>query len=201
MPRVIDNIRKLAGMITIASPLIAGMGWGVDGLARAAEGPLQFTLTAVVEAPITDGVKHLLILSGHGTFTPGSVNGGGGYTYLDAATKVPKTILSTGIWKATEVLRWAPAEEGATYGRIHPGVLDLRVDLIPEQGPVIHGATLRINCNVGVAGIKNKDPDTGEPLAEGFWLTIPATTSFGPTTAVGPFVPRDPILGITDIGE
>ena len=201
MPRVIDNIRKLAVMITIASPLIAVMGWGVDGVARAAEGQLRFTLVAVSEAPITNGVKHLLLLSGHGTFTPGSVNGGGSYLYVDNATKVPKTILSNGTWKATEVLSWTPAEEGATYGSTHPGFLDLRVDLIPKQGPVIHGATLRINCRVGLAGIKPKDPDTGETLAEGFWLTIPATTSFGPTTAVGTFVPRNPILGITDIGE
>ena len=140
MPRVIDNIRKLAVMITIASPLIAVMGWGVDGLARAAEGQLRFTLVAVSEAPITNGVKHLLLLSGHGTFTPGSVNGGGGYLYVDNATKVPKTILSNGTWKATEVLSWTPAEEGATYGSTHPGFLDLRVDLIPKQGPVIHGA-------------------------------------------------------------
>ena len=78
-------------------------------------------------------------------------------------------------------------------------VLDLRIDLMPEQGPVIKGATLRINCNVGLAGIKNKDADTGEDLAEGFWLTIPATASFGPTSSVGQFVPKDPILGITEI--
>ena len=86
------------------------------------------------------------------------------------ATEIPKTILSIGTWEATKVLRWTPAEDGATYGKTHPGVLDLQIDIIPDQGPVIKGATLRINCNVGFAGIKNKDPDTGEPLAEGFWL-------------------------------
>jgi hypothetical protein len=64
---------------------------------------------------------------------------------------------------------------------------------------VIEGATLRINCNVGFAGIKNNDPDTGEPLAEGYWLTVPG--AFGPTDAVGQFAPKDPILGLTSIGE
>ena len=88
---------------------------------------------------------------------------------------------------------------GAKYGQVRPGTVDLRVDLFPERGPVVKGASLRINCNVGLAGIKNNDPDTGETLAEGFWLTLPATATFGPTGAVGPFVPRDPILGITEI--
>jgi hypothetical protein len=201
MSRIAQKIYQRAGAPAIAALLIAGMAWGDSSLARAAEDQLNFTLVAVDEAPAIDGVQPLLILSGAGTFTPGSVNGGGGYTYVDAATEVPKTILSTGTWKATKVLRWTPAEGGATYGRVYPGVLDLQVDLIPEEGAAIQGATLRINCNVGLAGITNKDPDTGEPLAEGFWLTIPAATAFGSTTAVGQFVPKDPILGVTEIAR
>ena len=196
---VIDKIRNRVGTFAIVVLLIAGMVSGFNSFARAAEGQLNFILVAVDVAPDIDGVKPILILSGHGTFTSGSVNGGGRYTYADGATEIPKTILSTGTWKATEVLRWTPSEGGATYGQVRPGTLDMRVDLMPEQGPMIKGATLRINCNVGLAGIKNKDPDTGETLAEGFWLTIPATATFGPTTAVGQFVPKDPILGVTEI--
>ena len=199
MPRFMEKICKRAGTSAIAALLIAGMAWGGSSLARAAEGHLHFMLVAVDVAPDTNGVKPLLVLSGNGSFTSGWVKGGGSYTYADVATEIPKTILSTGTWKATEVLKWTPSEGGATYGRIRPGVLDLRIDLMPEQGPVIKGATLRINCNVGLAGIKNKDADTGEDLAEGFWLTIPATASFGPTSSVGQFVPKDPILGITEI--
>ena len=199
MPRFMEKICERAGTSAIAALLIAGMAWGGSSLARAAEGHLHFRLVAVDVAPDTDGVKPLLVLSGNGSFTSGWVKGGGSYTYADVATEIPKTILSTGTWKATEVLKWTPSEGGATYGRIRPGVLDLRIDLMPEQGPVIKGATLRINCNVGLAGIKNKDADTGEDLAEGFWLTIPATASFGPTSSVGQFVPKDPILGITEI--
>ncbi len=196
---VIDNIRSRVGAVAIVVLLSASMVSGPTSFAGAAEGHLHFMLVAVDVAPDTDGVKPLLVLSGNGSFTSGWVKGGGSYTYADVATEIPKTILSTGTWKATEVLKWTPSEGGATYGRIRPGVLDLRIDLMPEQGPVIKGATLRINCNVGLAGIKNKDADTGEDLAEGFWLTIPATASFGPTSSVGQFVPRDPILGITEI--
>ncbi len=196
---VIDEIRKRVRTFAIVVLLVAGMVSGFNSFARAAEGQLNFILVAVDVAPDTDGVKPILILSGHGTFTSGSVNGGGRYTYADGATEIPKTILSTGTWKATEVLRWTPSEGGATYGQVRPGTVDMRVDLMPEQGPAIKGATLRINCNVGLAGIQNKDADTGEDLAEGFWLTIPAKASFGPTSSVGQFVPKDPILGITEI--
>ncbi len=196
---VIDRIRTRGTTFAIVVLLIAGMVSVFNSSARAAESQLNFVLVAVDVAPETDGVKPILILSGHGTFTSGAVIGSGIYTYADLATETPKTILSTGTWRATEVLRWTPSEGGATYGQVRPGTVDLRVDLIPEQGPVIKGATLRINCNVGLAGIKNKDPDTGETLAEGFWLTIPATETFGPTGAVGPFVPKDPILGVTEI--
>ncbi len=196
---VIDRIRKRGATFAIVVLLIAGMVSVFNSSARAAESQLNFVLVAVDVAPETDGVKPILILSGHGTFTSGAVIGSGIYTYADLATETPKTILSTGTWRATEVLRWTPSEGGATYGQVRPGTVDLRVDLIPEEGPVIKGATLRINCNVGLAGIKNKDPDTGETLAEGFWLTIPATATFGPTGAVGPFVPKDPILGVTEI--
>ena len=196
---VVKNIRERMSAFAIVVLLVAGMVSVFNGSARAAERQLDFVLVAVDVAPEIDGVKPILILSGHGTFTSGSVIGSGIYTYADLATETPKTILSTGTWRATEVLRWTPSEGGATYGQVRPGTVDLRVDLVPEQGPVIKGATLRINCNVGLAGIKNKDPDTGETLAEGFWLTIPASATFGPTGAVGPFVPKDPILGITEI--
>jgi hypothetical protein len=201
MPRFIDRIRKPSGTTAIVALLVAGVPWGINSIATAAEDELTVTLVAVNEAPATEGVQHTLLLSGHGTFTPSSVDASGTYTYLDAATEVPKTILSSGTWEATEVLKWTPAKGEATYASIHPGFVDLRVDLTPEEGPVIEGATLRINCNVPFAGIKNSDPDTGEPLAEGFWLTIPDGTAFGPTAAAGQFVPKDPNIGVTLISR
>ncbi len=199
MKIAMDEVRKRASVFAIVVLLIGGMVSVFSQSARSAENQLDFVLVAVTVAPEIDGVKPILILSGHGTFTSAAVIGSGLYTYADLATETPKTILSTGSWRATEVLRWIPSEGGATYGQVRPGTVDLLVDLVPEQGPVIKGAILRINCNVGLAGIKNKDPDTGETLAEGYWLTIPATASFGPASPVGPFVPKDPILGVTEI--
>ncbi len=195
----IDKIRNRVGTVAIVALFIASMVSAPTSFAEATKGHLHFDLVAVTVAPETGGVKPILVLSGHGSFTSDWVKGRGNYTYADHATEVPKTILSTGTWKATEVLKWTPSAGGVTYGRIRPGYLDLRIDLKPEQGPVIKGATLRINCNVGLAGIKNKDADTGADLAEGYWLTVPGSASFGPTSSIGQFAPMDPILGITEI--
>ncbi len=199
MLRMIDDIRRRPVVGAILALLAAGALSGCGGMAMTGGDKLSFTLVAVDNAPPTGGVKHTLVLSGHGKFTADSVRGRGNYTYVDGATKVPRTILSSGTWKATEVIKWTPSEGGATYGRIRPGVLDLRIDITQDDGPVIEGAILRINCNVGSAGIKNKDPGSGENLAEGYWLTIPDGASFGPTTGVGTFAPRKPILGVTEI--
>ncbi len=201
MSCVFDGIRKRAGATIFAALIFAAIACGVTAMARATDGELHFTLVAVNDEVVTNDDKHMFVLSGSGTFSSDAVEGNGTYLYVDVATEVPKTILSAGTWEATKVLRWVPAEGGATYGGVHPGVLDLQIDIIPGQGPVIKGAILRINCNSGFAGIKIKDPDTGEPLAEGFWLTIPGSAFHDGATPVGPFVPRDPILGLTEIAR
>ncbi len=205
MPRVLDKIFRRASVTTAAALVIAGMACGISGMARAADGQLQFTLVVANTEVVTNDDNHLFVLAGHGSFSSDAVEGGGAYFYTDLATKIPNTILSQGTWKATEVVRWTPAQGGATFARLHPGTLDLLIDIIPDHGPVIKGAMLRINCNAGMLGqpmladIVNKDPDTGELLAEGFWLTIPGSAFHG--VPVGPFVPFDPIFGITEIGR
>jgi hypothetical protein len=201
------EIRRRAVVSAAAVLLFAGVASGISGCTSAMdekameENPLNFTLVAVSKAPSAGEVTPLLIISGYGTFGSDWVDGGGGYTYADLATEVPKTVLSTGTWTATQVVWWTPAEGGATYGRVNPGVLDLIVTLTPEEGPPIEGAVLRINCNVGLGGITNNDPDTGTELAEGFWLTIPAAATFGGLTGVGQFAPLDPIIGVTEIAR
>jgi hypothetical protein len=207
MLRVINEIRRRAVVSMFVVPMFAGIALGVSGCTTAErqmaaeEGSLNFNLVALSVAPDLSEVKPLLALWGDGSFTAASVNAGGGYTYLDVATEVPKKILSRGTWTATEVVRWTPAEGGATYGAINPGVVDLRVNLTPENGPPIEGALLRINCNIGFGGITNNDPDTGAPLAEGYWLTVPAGVTFGGTAGVGQFAPMDPIIGVTVINS
>ena len=201
MPRVLDKIFRRASVTTAAALVIAGMACGISGMARAADGQLQFTLVVANTEVVTNDDNHLFVLAGHGSFSSDAVEGGGAYFYVDLATEIPNTILSGGTWKATKVVRWIPAEGGATYARVHPGILDLLIDIVPDQGPVIKGAMLRINCNVPPGGVINKDPDTGELLAEGYWLTIPSSAFHGGTNPVGPFVPMDPIMGLTEIGR
>ena len=207
MLRMINETRRRVVVSATAVLLLAGVASGISGCTSVmeekamAENPLNFTLVAVSSAPKVGEMKPLLILSGYGTFSADSVDGSGGYTYADLATDVPKTVLSTGTWTATEVVRWTPADGGATYGRVNPGILDLLVTLTPQEGPAIEGAMLRINCNVGLAGITNNDPDTGTALAEGYWMTLPATATFGGLTGVGQFAPLDPIIGVTEIAR
>ena len=207
MLRMITEIRRQTIVSATVLLLFTGIASGISGCTSAMEekameeNPLNFTLVAVSKAPAAGEVTPLLIVSGYGTFGSNWVDGGGGYTYADLATEIPKTVLSTGTWKATEVVRWTPAEGGATYGRVNPGILDLLVTLTPQEGPVIEGAMLRINCNVGLAGITNNDPDTGTKLAEGYWMTIPAVATFGRLTGVGQFAPLDPIIGVTEIAR
>lgn len=205
MTHLMNEIRRRAMVLGIVVPMLAGLALGVAGCTAAEtemaveDDSLSFNLVALSAAPDMGETKPVIALWGDGSFTADSVNAGGGYTYVDTATDVPKTILSKGTWTATEVLGWTPAEGGATYAAIHPGVLDLRVTLMPENGPPIEGAVLRVNCNVGFGGITNDDPVTGAPLAEGFWLTVPSGVAFGGTAGVGRFAPMDPIIGITVI--
>ena len=135
----------------------------------------SFTVVAVNKANMVDGVQHRLAFRGHGTFTSQSVEGGGQFIHFDAAPEgTTKPILGSGKWKAKRLIRWVPHEH--TYGTLGPGVLDMAIELLPDQGPFagqVIEATLRINCNTGPAGIVNNDPDTGEPLAEAYFLTIP----------------------------
>ena len=205
MLRKIYEIRRRTIVSATVLLLFTGIASGISGCTNAmeekamAESPLNFILVAVSGAPKVGEVKPLLIISGHGTFGSDWVDGGGGYTYSDLETDIPKTILSIGTWTATQVVRWTPAEGGATYGKVNPGVLDLLVTLTPDEGPAIEGVLLRINCNIGLAGITNNDPDTGTELAEGYWLTVPDAATFGGLAGVGQFAPLDPIIGVTEI--
>lgn len=205
MLRRINEIRRRTIVSATVLLLFTGIASGMPGCTSAMdekameESPMNFILVAVSAAPQAGEVKPLLIISGKGTFGPDWVDGGGGYTYSDLSTDIPKTILSIGTWKATQVVSWTPSEGGVTYGKVNPGILDLLVTLTPDDGPPIEGVMLRINCNMGLAGVTNNDPDTGSKLAEGYWLTVPAAATFGGLTGVGQFAPLDPIIGVTEI--
>jgi hypothetical protein len=149
----------------------------------------------------SDGVVHRIAMSGSGTFNPGDSEAAGRGNYVhfnNTASGVPKPILDSGTWKVTQFVSVAfcgqqlscgSATPSGTYGRITPGILELRVELISDVDSTVTPATLRLICNVGAAGI-----DTGQP--EGYTLDIDGT-SFGRFTPV--LVSGTP-LGITHLG-
>jgi hypothetical protein len=164
--------------------------------APAAEARLLFTIVAVSQLDTTEG--HRLALNGTGTFNPlnvADVEGGGSFVQFDmAAEGVPKPLvgLATGTWKVKQGVKFTP--HGDTYGTLTPGVLDLVVELVPEEGEVTE-ATLRLICNVGPAGLINVEG--GTPLPEGYILTVPGLGIFEPIISEEPGVPP---FGLSWIG-
>jgi hypothetical protein len=167
----------------------------------------NFALVALTGADTTDGRVHRIGLQGSGVFHPHSktVRGGGSFEYFDAGPPgVPKPILGSATWRARKVIKFTSCVPGytcttpggTTAGRITPSVVDMAVDIAFNEGPKIKGAWFRLICNVGFAGIINIDPDTGEPLPEGYFLTFTH-----PDYGTLEFKPLDPIIGITHIGS
>ncbi len=178
---------KKAGFGSLA---VASLATFVDTLAvpsYAADDERVFVFVANSKAKTVGGVDHRAAFTGSGKFNAGTstVEGGGTYIHWNNAPKgTPKPLLSFGTWKATKFMSYS--HQVGKYGTIRPSIVELQVDLIPQSGPKITGATLRLICNVGPAGLM-----TGEP--EGYKLTIPGAP-------YGTFVPLDPISGITHIG-
>lgn len=161
----------------------------------------EAAFVAFSQAPITtDGVVHRIGMSGALSFDVESVEkgvaeGGGVYNHFDQASPVPRTLIDSGQWFATEFVSFkrcghelfcGSKTPSGVYGRITAGILELRVNLISDVNGTETPATLRLICDIGAAGV-----DTGEP--EGFTLAIDGT-------AFGTFVPLTPISGISHIG-
>jgi len=154
--------------------------------ADAAEEERVFYFVAFSKAMIS-GREHRFGISGAGGFNPGkgAAHGWGTYSYVDYSAPGPtKPILAFGRWRVTKFLSYG--HQVGTSGNIRPSIVDLQVDLTPQTGARITGATLRLICNVRYAGLTTG----GEP--EGFKLTVPGIP--------GMFEPLDPVLGITHIG-
>jgi len=172
----------LGGMTLAALPALADVLGTPAGAAEAEEARV-FYLVAFSKAKSRD---HRIAISGAGGFNPrgGTARGWGTFIHIDnTPAGTPKPVIASGRWRATKFVSYG--HEVGKYGSVRPSIVELLVDLMPEGKPAVRGATLRLICNVGPAGLT-----TGEP--EGFVLTIPGT----PDT----FAPLDPVLGITHIG-
>lgn len=146
-----------------------------------------FTFVALSKAMTIGSVVHTVAMEGAGRFDPveGEVKGGGSFVHFnnDPALPKPKPIIAFGKWKAKTFVSYT--NPPGSYGRIDQSIVEMKVDLFPEGAPKVSGATLRIICNIGAAGLT-----TGEE--EGYKLTIPGAP-------FGTFEPFDPPLGLSHI--
>ncbi len=154
------GLLKSAGLGALAATSLPA----VLAACQAAGGQTGYDFVCQSVAGTVDGVKHRIALWGHGKFTGSSVEGGGGFLHFnDAPAQPPKPVLGQGTWKATKFVSWKEV------GRVEPiiaGILEMQVDLAPQGKPAVTGATLKVVCNIGAAGIQ-----TGQD--EGIELTIP----------------------------
>ncbi len=179
---------KKAGFGSIAlgsAPALASMLAIPAAAGDKRKGDRQSTFVAFSQARTVGGVQHRVGMNGKVLFNPEKerVRGGGNFVHFNnAAPGTPKPILATGLWEADEFVSWD--HNVGTYDHINASILQLDITLLPDGGEATE-ATLRLICNIGVAGLL-----TGEP--EGFVLTIPGAP-------FGPFRPLDPPVGLTHI--
>jgi len=91
-------------------------------------------------------------MSGTGSFDKGSLSlneGGGIFQIFDFSSAVPKTVLASGTWEATSLASYS---EAGTWGGFASGFAVLNIVLTSTDGTT-QAATLKINCNLGPAGL------------------------------------------------
>jgi hypothetical protein len=154
-----------------AFPALAETSWAHDGNDDRGR---RFYFQAVSGQAATLAGGESILMSGCGSFSPRSVRGGGEFVRFDG-TKIPSpNFVNTGSWKATRFLSFV---EVGTWGVGVSGILEMEIKLLPCDGPVTRGATLKIVCNIGPAGLET------EPFQqEGFTLTVPGLAPFSPFT-------------------
>jgi hypothetical protein len=129
------------------------------------------------------GVRYLAQFNGDGKITDSEVEGGGHFNVIVDTSPVPKTIVASGTWKAKSLKSFTLI---GTYGAVAAGILEMKIDLVPDEGSVVEG-TLRVACDIAAAGL-----DSGEE--EGFVLDVPGT-QFTVGGTFGPFEPYHPVAG------
>ena len=162
--------RAGAGSAAVAAfPALAESAWAHDDDFKRRR--FYFQAVSGQAATLTGGES--IVMSGCGSFTHRSVHGGGEFVHFDG-TRIPSpNFIATGSWRATRFLSF---EEVGTWGVGVSGILQMEIKLLPCAGPAI-GATLKIVCNIGPAGLATKPFQQ-----EGFTLTVPGTAPFSPFT-------------------
>jgi hypothetical protein len=171
--------RAGAGSAALAAlPALADPAWANDERDR---GRRRFYFQALSGQAATLTGGETIVMSACGSFGRRSVRGGGEFIHFDGRGPLPsRDFIATGSWSATHFLSF---QEIGTWGVGVAGVLEMLIKLMPCGGPTIRGATLKIVCNLGPAGLV-----TSPFQQEGFFLTVPGVTTFSPFT---------PNLGLT----
>ncbi len=163
-----DFLKKAGvGSIALASlPALTDVAWAQDDEGRRT----WYDFVALSgTAPTLPASEDAIAMRGCGRFgRGGTVDGGGHFVHFNGQ-KIPSLdFIATGEWKATRFVSW---HEVGMWGVNVSGILVIRVKLLPCDAQVIRGATLRIVCNLGPAGLV-----TGEP--EGYVLEVPGGPTF-----------------------
>jgi hypothetical protein len=109
-----------------------------------------FVFVSFSQAAAAQGLtKPRIGMTGAGTFKPAArhVNGGGSYVFSDQAASVPRPLVASGRWMATEFVSY-DTKGLPSYGTIQPGILVIKVDV---EG-IGEGLTMAVVCNVGALG-------------------------------------------------
>jgi hypothetical protein len=166
------------GSAALASlPAFAGVAWADDD---DDDGLKRFYFQAVSGQAAAINLGDSIIMSGCGSFSDRSVRGGGEFVHFDGKLIPSPRFKATGSWTATRFLTFS---EVGTWGVGVAGILEMQIKLLPCDGPVVRGATLKIVCNIGPAGL-----NTAPFQQEGFTLSVPG---------LAPFSPFTPNLGLT----
>jgi hypothetical protein len=171
--------RAGAGSAALAAfPALADAAWAHDERDHRRR---RFYFQALSGQAATLAGGETILMSACGSFGRRSVRGGGEFIHFDGRGPLPsRDFIATGSWRATHFLSF---QEIGTWGVGVAGVLEMLIKLIPCDGPTIRGATLKIVCNLGPAGLV-----TSPFQQEGFTLTVPG---------VPPFSAFTPNLGLT----
>jgi hypothetical protein len=172
---------KKAGVGTVAAASIPGL-LASEAFAQAGHGVGRvYTFVSFSQAPPSGHIAQPRIgMRGCGDFdeTLRTVTGGGSYVFFDNAKPVPKPLIRSGRWRATQFVSY-DTKGLPPYGNIQPGILTVLADV---EG-IGSGLEMEIVCNVGPAGLS-----TGEE--EGWFLM---------GTRYGTFMPLSPPVGITHL--
>jgi len=168
-----------------------------ESVAQAADDEERLFFTFMVAGNLDTREGHYAVIEGHGTFNPNDltdVEAEGVFQMFDRTMGKPEPMVHLGVgsWKAKHGVAF---NSPGSYAAATAGVLDLVIDLIPDEGEPVE-ATLRVICNVPQVPLINTAED-GSNLPEGIFLTVPELGTFEPIISDQPGVPP---VGLTLIG-